>query len=181
MALQFNPGNEDKSGQILGAHQISAANTRQQGKMALAQGIASGVTSVAEGALGALSNYTQQGEIAGIAQTKIKAAQEFGQQYGMDMSFMDELLKDTKNPAQLNAMADIALMHLGQGMKNSYGREQHNMSMQRMAAQSQMAGANQMGGIYGRADAAAPPNMRPVAPAPAGPPQGFAPNFSVIP
>jgi hypothetical protein len=170
MALQFNPGNEDKSGQILGAHQISAANTRQQGKMALAQGVASGVTSVAEGALGALSNYTQQGEIAGIAQTKIKAAQEFGQQYGMDMSFMDELLKDTKNPAQLNAMADIALMHLGQGMKNSYQDRGHELSMQRMAQQSGFTQANQ-------ANAA---SLRPAAPPP-GPTRTPWQGFQVAP
>jgi hypothetical protein len=154
MALQFNPGNVDRSGEILGAASANAANTRLAGTQMMAQGIGQATDSVVSGAMGGLQKYMEQGQVAQMAAGKLDMAQALGGQYGLDMSFMDQMMEGNKDPYKMNAMADMAMMHIEQQMKNSYQDRAHELAMRRMEAQSGFTQSNQ-------ANAAA---LRPVTP-----------------
>jgi hypothetical protein len=143
MALQFNPGNSDRSGELLAAASANAANTRLQGQQALHAGIGSAVQSVSGAAMGALQGYMEKGQAAQMAMGKAEAIQQIGQQYGLDTSMLPQLLQETKDPYRLNAMMDIYGSHLDQQMKNSYQNRGHELAMQRMAQQSQFTQGNQ--------------------------------------
>ena len=167
MALQFNPGNSDRSGELLAAASANAANTRMQGQQMMAQGIGQATNSVVSGAMGALQGYMEKGQTAQMALGKAEAIQQIGQQYGLDTSMLPQLLQETKDPYKLNAMMDIYGSHLDQQMKNSYQDRAHALALQRMAQQSQFTQGNQ-------ANAAA---LRPVqAPSPTRTP--FQVNFA---
>jgi hypothetical protein len=60
MALQWNPGVNDRSGEILGAATANAANIRMQGQQMLAQGVQQGTQAVAGGFTDAMSAYMTQ-------------------------------------------------------------------------------------------------------------------------
>jgi hypothetical protein len=154
MALQFNPGNVDRSGEILGAASANAANIRLRGTEMMANGIGKATDSVVDGAMGALQNYMEKGKTASIAAGKIDGLKGIGNQMGIDTSFIDEMVKETKDPYKLNAQMDLVGGWMTQQLKNSYQDRGHELAMQRMAQQSGFTQSNQ-------ANAAA---LRPVTP-----------------
>jgi hypothetical protein len=154
MALQYNPGTRDRSGELLGAASANAANTRLAGTQMLAQGISDAGKSVGSGAMGAMQKYMEQGQVASIAAGKYEGLKHTMAQMGMDTSELDAMVGSTKDPTKLNAQMDMIGNWMNQQLKNSYQDRGHELAMQRMAQQSQFTQGNQ-------ANAAA---LRPVQP-----------------
>lgn len=158
MALQFNPGVFDRSGEIEGSAMAKAGAIRAEGQMAKMQGIANGVQAAAGGLSGAyekvmLQKY-EEGQLADMNMGKISALKQILPQYELDPGMIDTLIGDEKSQHVIAAKLGLYEQHLAQQMKNSYLQNQQMVQQQNAVQRGQITQANQ-------ANAAA---LRPVPP-----------------
>jgi len=118
MALQWNPGVYDRSGEILGRATANAAEIKREGMGQLAQGIQSGVTSALGGALDAYTKAAEKGQEASAQAGRAEGLVHMGQQIGLDTSLIPALLEESKgDPYKLKSFLDVYENALGHGMK----------------------------------------------------------------
>jgi hypothetical protein len=147
MALQFNPGVFDRSGEIEGSAMAKAGAMRAEGQMAKMQGIAQGVQAAAGGLSAGfekvmLQKY-EEGQLADMNLGKVAALREIGPQYGLDPGMIDTLIGDEKSQHVIAAKLGLYEQHLGQLQKNSYLQNQQVVQQQNAVQRGQITQANQ--------------------------------------
>ena len=151
MALQWNPGVYDRSGEILGRATVGAAETKREGMNQLAQGIASGVTSLAGAAMDAYGAAAQKGQMANEVIGRAQAIDQMGQQFGLDTTMLPALMQEYKGkPEAMKAFLDVYEGALGHGMK--VAQMDHQLGNSMALANHKAA----TGAVYGSQQPASP-------------------------
>jgi hypothetical protein len=167
--MAYNPSVNDRSGEILAQMMIGANDARTQGNLAMVQGITSGVNSATTAIGGGMMDYMlkkqEEGQIASMNLGKYEAMKTIAPEYGLDPAMLDQLLGNEKDPYKVAGKLSLLEGHLQQQQKNQYLNQQFDNS--RALAEHRAALSAQ--------------TVKPAAVGPSTPPQGFNPNFSVIP
>jgi hypothetical protein len=161
----FNPGVNDRSGEILGAAGVNAANTTANAQMKLADDIGSSLVSLA-GAFGDAGELAQQGDSA------YEALGALGEMYpGMKGTHgaLGKLDSRTRRMAAMSILDNLgAVSQLGIAGMNDQTRQQGQM-MNSPGARAAIG--NQVDDAAGRTTYSPPAGLGSVVPAPS--PAGF--------
>jgi hypothetical protein len=148
--MPYAPTVNDNSGQILAGYQTKSAEIKAAGNEALAQGIASGVTSIAGGIGGAIAkSQANTAKLQGIQATG-SAMQAILPQYGeegmaLGQALQSELGKAGTNPDKM-AGAMMAFMPAMENLQTRYNQNAQYTQALNLAKQKAALGLGGGGG-----------------------------------